>query len=401
MQTDVCIIGGGLVGLAAALAFSHQGHRVRLLESMSLQADEPAIMDARSLALSHSSMQILHSLGLWQSLRNRVAAIQHIHVSSAGHFGVTRLAASDLEVDAMGYVVEYHVLIQVLLDSVNQDSRIEIIAPARFVSLQQSDNSVSVTYRFESSEQSLDTSLLIVADGAQSAVREFLDIPVRVTDFGQSAIIANVSIKKPSQAVAYERFTAQGPLAMLPLTDQRYALVWTNSPQRTEQLMQSTDEDFLAELYASFGYRLGYFDDVGERGRFVLKLTRAQQLVAGRCILLGNAANTLHPVAGQGLNLALRDIAAIYDLVSEEDLTSARLAETLQAYPKLRNKDQGQAVGLSSLLVQLFSNDLPVFNHARAGALAALDLCPLLKREFSWAGMGYGTSAYSLMRGMP
>ena len=164
MQSDICIVGGGLVGLAAALAFSHQGYKVRLMESMDLRPQEPSRLDARSLALSHSTAQILSSLGLWPALLPNVAPISHIHVSSAGHFGVTRLEARDLGMQSMGYVVEYHVLMGVLMDAVNQNDSVELISPARFVSLQQTKHSVTIRYSAEEEERLLEAALLVVAD---------------------------------------------------------------------------------------------------------------------------------------------------------------------------------------------------------------------------------------------
>ena len=399
MKTDVCIVGGGLVGLTAALAFSRQGREVCLLESSNLQQPAPKQLDARSLALSHSSIQILSKLGVWAELQAEAAAIRHIHVSSAGHFGVTRLHARDLDLEAMGQVVEYHVLARHLLEQAQRDGHIRIVSPASFTSLQPLSSAIEVTCQLEQAVNQIEAAVLLVADGAGSSAREALGIGASVQDFAQHALIANVQIGHDGEGVAYERFTDEGPLALLPLTDRRYALVWTNPPERTQRLLDMSPQEFLSALHKRFGYRLGRFSAVGERVAFPLRLTRADRLVSGRCVVIGNAANTLHPVAGQGLNLAMRDIATLYDLLQGRDLDHEYFPAQLQSYPELRKRDQNLAVGLSSSLVQLFSNRLPLLNHARAGALAALDLCPPAKHEFSWVGMGFGATASSLMRG--
>jgi 2-octaprenyl-6-methoxyphenol hydroxylase len=398
----LCIVGGGLVGLAAAIALSRQGRKVVLLEARDYPAAQAQQheLDARSIALSYSSEQILRALGLWDSIRQSAAPIRDIHVSSAGHFGVTRLHSGELGVDAMGQVIEYDPLLFALLAAAQQDDNIKLIMPAEVESLQQQGDSVTLKYRFKNKSHSLTASVLMVADGANSTLRGMLGIDAEVVDYHQSAIIANLKIQQPPNDCAYERFTSHGPMALLPLPQQRYALVWTNPPPRTEQLLQLSDEEFLQEIHRQFGYRLGYFSAVGKRARFDLKRTRARQLVAGRAVLVGNAANTLHPVAGQGFNLALRDVARLHDVLAETDWQSDGLVQTLQQYQRERVQDQDRVIKAGDGLVKLFSNDWPVLNHARAGALAVLDLCAPLKHELGWQGMGYGVGCSSLMRGV-
>lgn len=399
MTTDVCIVGGGLVGLTAAIAFSRQGRSVKLLEAISFVQHNPHELDARSIALSFSTIQIFRSLGLWQSLQSVCAPITRIHVSSAGHFGVSRLNAKDCQLDAMGYVIEYHLLIQALLAAVKKDPQIKLISAALFKSLKQQKTSVKVNFVLDENEKSVEAGLLIIADGANSSAREALGITNETVDYQQTAIVANIKVLHAPGGWAYERFTNDGPMALLPLPAQRYALVWTNKPQRAAELMAMSDEDFTQQLYDHFGHRLGFFAKLGSRSQFDLKLSRAKQLVSGQCVLIGNAANTLHPVAGQGFNLALRDIGLLFDQTKGLDLQSEQIVPQLQAYQAQRVIDQQQTAGFGNGLVQLFSNDLPLLNHLRAGALAALDICPLLKREVSWRGMGYGSGASSLMRG--
>ncbi|MDJ0832521.1 MAG: 2-octaprenyl-6-methoxyphenyl hydroxylase [Gammaproteobacteria bacterium] len=400
VDQQVCIVGGGLVGLAAAITLAHQGRKVTLLEASSLEAQDPQALDARSLALSYSTIQILRSLGLWNQLQSMAAPIKHIHVSSAGFFGVTRLDASDLKLEAMGYVIEYHLLLKILLRHAQQHSAIDIITMAQVDAVEAQGEQLELHYQLHEQPQTRNFNLVVVADGANSPLRQKLGISVDTLDYQQSALVANIKLAQDGNGWAYERFTDDGPLALLPLPGQRYALVWTHAAEHIDQRMALSDQALLQQLHDAFGYRLGEFIEIGTRARFDLKLTRASRLVAGRCVLIGNAANSLHPVAGQGFNLALRDIAQLYDSLLDVDLTSAAGTDQLLDYQRLRQADQQQTVGYGHGLVSLFSNDLPVLNHLRAGALAALDLLPALKREVSWQGMGYGAGCSSLMRGV-
>ena len=400
MHSDICIIGGGLVGLMAARVMSAQGRKVKLIEARSLTSEQPAQLDVRSIALSLSSLKMLQALGLDQGLHDMMTPISDIHISSAGHFGVTRLHAADLNLPQMGAVVEYPGLMRVLLDAVVACPDIELISPARFGSLQQHEQGVTVNVTSDQGRVQIEARVVLIADGAGSQLREALNIPSRQYDYHQSAIIANVQVQQPKPGWAYERFTADGPLAMLPLTDARYAMVWTRKPSQADQLMRADDESFLQQLHQVFGFRLGYLTALGKRDRFDLKLTRSARLADGRCLLIGNAANSLHPVAGQGFNLAMRDIGHLYDQLEGLDLASGEVVTALGEYEKNRLQDQQQTIRLGHGLVELFSNSLPLLNHARAAALAALDLCPTARQEFSWIAMGFGAGTNSLMRGV-
>ncbi len=399
-DNDVCIVGGGLVGLAAAITLAYQGRRVTLLEASKLETQDPHALDARSIALSYSTIQIFRSLGLWTQLQAMAAPIRHIHVSSAGFFGVTRLDASDLGLEAMGYVIEYHLLVNCLLQHARQQSAIEIITSAQVDAVEQDAEQLQLTYRIDQQQNVIHCPLVVVADGANSPLRDKLGIGSEILDYQQTALIANVQLAQSGNGWAYERFTDAGPLALLPLPGQRYALVWTHSSEQIDDSMALSDQELIQQLHELFGYRLGEFIGIGTRARFDLKLTRATQLVSGRCVLIGNAANSLHPVAGQGFNLALRDIAQLYDSLQDVELASAALTDQLHGYQQQRQADQQQTVGYGHGLVSLFSNNLPLLNHLRAGGLAALDLVPVLKKEFSWLGMGYGSGCSSLMRGV-
>jgi len=398
VKTDVCIIGGGLVGLSAALVLARQGRSVTLLEARDLSAVEPESMDARSIALSLSSQRIFEALDIWDDLAPNCAPIRHIHVSSAGHLGATRLHADEQGLDAMGQVIEYHLLQQTLLVEAEREARIELLFPAEVEDLQQQTDGVSIEGRIDGQPRRIEARLLLLADGGQSALAGQLGLQREEQSYRQTAIVANLRCERDGEGWAYERFTASGPMAWLPLTRERYALVWTLPPQQAETMLQATDEDFVAALHRLFGYRLGRILEVGRRGRFELMLRRTRPLSGPRWALVGNAANALHPVAGQGFNLALRDVAALHDALRDSAL-QADLPERLADYAASRVEDQERTIRWGNRLVDLFSNDLPLLDHARAAALGLLERCPPLKREVAWQGMGYGAGLSSLMRG--
>lgn len=402
-HTDICIVGGGLVGLSAALVLSQHGFSIQLIEARPLENtelnDKSSSLDVRSLALSHASEQIFNAIGLWEKLQPLAAPIKQIQVSSAGRFGVTRLHAKKINLDAMGYVIEYHQLQEQLLAAVKARRNVTILAPACVDDIDTGQSGLKITFTMDGKSRDLTTDLMVVAEGASADIREKLGISVETTDYHQVALAANIQTDVPFSGIAYERFTPEGPMAMLPLTESRYALVWTQTAEAAEDLMQLSDQAFLRQLQQKFGYRLGVLKAVGQRASFPLRLSRVRPLVTANSVMIGNAANTLHPVAGQGFNLAMRDIAVLYDQLNGVDLKSDQLLVQLESYQQQRVTDQQQTVLAGHGLVKLFSNDWPLLNHVRSAALAALDLAPLLKREVSWRGMGFGHGLSSLMRG--
>jgi len=398
---DIAVIGGGLVGLSAALALQKPGRHISVIESGSLEQKESTGLNTRSIALSYASVQIFRALGLWQQIKTAAAPIKTIHISSQGEWGVTRLRAPDYELDALGYVVESQVLGNLLLDKIRESKTISLNTRSDFESVEFSDR-VNLSYRSGDKLHRLNAGLVLVADGAQSKVRSSLDIEYREINYAQTAIIANVEVSKPGSGVAYERFTKNGPLAMLPLGGKRYACVWSHDPDISSQLTQQDDEQFIASLQHSFGYRLGFIEKVSPRFSFPLLRTEAQGLVKKRCLLLGNAANSLHPVAGQGLNLALRDVASLSELFSKQKIMSldqTSINRLLDAYETDRVAEQRQVARLGDGMVTLFSNDLVGLKKLRAGALALLDIVPSLKAEVAMSGMGFRYAGNRLLRG--
>ncbi len=397
---DIAIIGGGLVGLCAALVLQHPGRRVSILEAGNLEQARSDGLNARSIALAASSVQVLRALGIWSQVKAQAAPIRHIHVSSRGRWGVTRLRAEDYRLDALGYVIESQALGRCLLDAVEDQDNIKLEQNAEFESIDQGAT-VTIGYRKNKRKQTLQARLALIADGAHSPARTALGIGYESIDYGQAVVISNVEVSKPKFDTAYERFTPQGPLAMLPLGGKRYACVWTLAPQQANLVCNQDDAEFSAALQDCFGFRLGLIERAGERFSIPIQRTRAAALHSGRCLLIGNAANALHPVAGQSFNLSLRDIACLHELLCEQPLAGLddELSQLVTDYVKLRDNEQRRIIRYGDGLVTMFSNQLPLLDLVRAAGLGLLDLVPPLKSQVALTGMGMTFGGNRLLRG--
>lgn len=393
---DVVIAGGGMVGASLALAISRFGCgqlSVLLVESFPFPKPGSAPVyrpsfDARSTALSYGSRQILESMGVWELLAEHLTAIEQIHVSDRGHIGSTLMRAEQQGWPALGYVVENAWLGNVLLNTLHQAEGVTCLSPASVTHVEQDDEYARLTLQATDAEpQTLRTRLLAVADGAQSGLRAALGIASRVTDYNQVALIANVTFESSHQGIAYERFTDQGPLALLPLSDSddrqpRAALVWTLNPADAECLLKADEATFLRKLQTRFGYRQGRLLRCGERATFPLQLVEATEQVRPNTVIIGNAAHALHPVAGQGFNLALRDVARLAQQLAAVDREQIGELTFLRNYLQAQDSDQRATVMFSHQLPNLFSQTHPVFSLGRNLGLLALDVMPGLKRRF-------------------
>ena len=398
---DVLIVGGGMVGASLAVALKPLELRVGLIEAFNFGVAEQPSYDDRSIALSFGSSRIYQGMGIWQKLKSGVESIQHIHVSDKGYFGATRLDADSEGVPALGYVVESRVLGKVLYDELSC-SAVETLVPAKVYAVTQDAQQVTVSIERQGVVDQIQTKLLVVCDGTDSKVRQMLGIEVTRSDYQQTALIANVSTSQPHQHSAYERFTSQGPLALLPLTDNRYSLVWTHWTKDVADTLQLDDAAFLQKLQHTFGYRQGLFTKVGKRATYPLVLQKTTQEVAGRAVVIGNASHALHPVAGQGLNLGLRDVAQLADLLAQAAQTQQDVgaAALLNTYESLRKADYATVVRYTDSLVRLFSTDFMPLNHARAGGLLAVDRIPLVRQWFTRQSMGLRHRQSRLARGL-
>ncbi|MHA6479426.1 2-octaprenyl-6-methoxyphenyl hydroxylase [Stutzerimonas sp. KH-1] len=389
---SLAIIGGGLVGASLALALQdgarERGWRIHLIEPFEPGHEYQPSYDARSTALSYGTRMIYQRLGLWERIAERAEPILHIHVSERGRLGAARLHARDEGVEALGYVVENawigHCLWQAL------DDRVVVRhCPAEAERLEPS----ATGYRLSFTDgQTLACELTVLADGGRSGLREQLGIQVSRRPYGQTALIGNITPGKPHGGLAFERFTEDGPMALLPLQDNRCALVWTRSPADAARLAQAHEAAFLEELQEAFGYRLGALQQVGARHLYPLTLIEAEEQVRSGLVVLGNAAHSLHPIAGQGYNLSLRDVDALSAALLRSEAPLGDLP-VLQEYARRQRLDQRLTVGFSDQVTRLFGDSGRLVAAGRTLGLLGLDLTPAAKRWFARQAMGLGTRA--------
>lgn len=400
---DLVIVGGGMVGTSLALALQDQGLRIALIEVQVPNVDALPSYDDRAIALAYGSRRIFEAIGVWPALQGLTEPIHTIHVSDRGHFGKTRLSAADEGVPALGHVVTARDLGRVLLDRLQDADDVEVIAPARVVSFVDNGGDVAIELEQQGVMTALRTSLMVAADGGKSTIREQLDVPVRRWTYDQSAVVANISPSRPHANVAYERFTDSGPVALLPMTGQRCALVWTVASDDVDMTLALDDEAFLAAFQERFGYRLGRFTRVGRRSAYPLSLLRVLESVRGRVAIIGNAAHTLHPIAGQGFNLGIRDVAALAEVIvdARRDGEDIGGSSAMSRYEAWRRDEQRDVAIATDGLARLFSNPLKALRLGRNLGLLAMECLPGAKHPLARAAMGISGRQPRLARGVP
>ena len=386
---DILIVGGGLTGAALMLALADQGFSCVLVEANPFSDQVQADFDARSLAISPASVRILQMLNAWSLLQDAATPIETIHVSEQHHFGTTRLQGEAN--NPLGYVVEMHSInraLYKLLDSNN------LMAPAKLAAIDATTGIATITH--PGGETTLRARLIVAADGTNSSVRALCGLKTDIKDFTQHAIVANIGLSRPHQNCAYERFTSTGPLALLPLMGMRSSLVWAMPPLEAERMMGLPDDVFLAQLQRAFGYRLGRFKRTGQRVVYPLKQVLMPEQITGKVVFVGNAAHTLHPVAGQGFNLGLRDVAMLAQCIVREGLGP----EMLHTYQQSRRHDQTAITRFTNGLIDLFTSQLPGMSLARTAGLIALDNIPVLKNLLARYARGYAGVTPDLVCGI-
>jgi 2-octaprenyl-6-methoxyphenol hydroxylase len=391
MQTDydLIIVGAGLAGNCLALALQHSRMRIALVEASSRQQLRDSPIGDRALALAAGTVELLQMLNAWDGVADKATAISNIHISDRGHFGKTRLAADDYGVGALGYVINARDIEEHVADRV-ESSSVDRYYETRVAGVMAGNDAVNVSLRQHEQSLNLSAKLLVGADGGQSTVRKLLEISQQITDYGQTALVTTVQSTRPHCSTAFERFTEQGPLAMLPAEGKQSAVVWTRRHQQAQDLMAGSEADFLAELQACFGYRLGTLKLAAPRRAFPLSLIRADSMISDRTVIIGNAVHQLHPVAGQGFNLGIRDVAQLAETLLQQQQNQGDLgdSELLQRYARQRQKDHDQTIGFTNNVVQIFSNNwLPVAAVRNAG-LALLDHLPFAKKLLTRHAMG-------------
>jgi len=415
---DVIIVGGGLVGASLACALSSAKLdaplKIGVIENFEFDDTKQPSFDSRTVALSYSSKEIFSSLGVWDGIEDLGAcAIKEIHISDKGHLGLSHLRASEQDTEALGFVVENQILGSVLHNKLSQDNNISLFCPASLNSFSINSDFAEIEISQTGDNDLVETShlqakLLVAADGAQSFVREQSEVKTRQLDYNQTAIITNVACDQPHNNIAYERFTDSGPLALLPLNDSehdhnRYSLVWTLKDNQIDTYLNLNDAEFLDELQDRFGLRAGRFIKTGSRVSYPLDYMRTKESVRPRLAIIGNAAHTLHPVAGQGFNLGLRDVASLSQVIVDATRDKNDIGDLyyLKIYESWRQRDLIQTSLSTDSLVRLFTTRLLPVVVARNMALLAFDLFPGLKKQVGRQAMGFIGKVTRLARGLP
>jgi len=393
---DLIIVGGGMVGSSLAYALKNTSMKIALIEASEPSSDQQPSYDDRGIALSYGSQRIFDAMGLWSHFKPFTTSISDIHVSDRGHFGVTRLSAKSQKVPALGHVITARSMGKILNQAIKQQTNLETIWQARVTSLKQFDESAQLHI---DNGRVLSAQLIVAADGAQSTLRHLLGLGALEHDYQQTAVTANISTERPHKNCAYERFTDTGPIALLPMSDNRCSLVWTVKRGDEAAILASSDDEFLTQLQQRFGYRLGKLTQVGKRNSYPLKLVQADQPVQQRVVLIGNAAHSLHPIAGQGFNLGLRDVAALADILANDhsDYGDSRL---LHDYLQWQQSDQDAVIQYTSNLVSVFSNNNPLLGHLRGAGLTVMDMLPPAKNWLAKHSMGLDGKQTRLSRGI-
>jgi 2-octaprenyl-6-methoxyphenol hydroxylase len=400
---DIVISGGGLAGCLMALSVSDlkntsgEALSIAIIESNKIFKDTSLSFDDRVLALSHGTASYFESLGAWQTLKPYAEPIKNIHISDQGYYGKARLYAEKHQVKSLGYVVEMAMIGKTLLSVLKAKTNITWFTPDNINDITWHPEKVDLTL---ASKSQLSAKLLLGCDGAQSVCRQFANIKTTESQYNQSALIANVATAIPHDNIAFERFTETGPIAMLPLSSvsiadekpsSRCSLVWTLTPEQAKSMAKLDDDKFKATLEKAFGSWLGEITHVGKRDIYPLKLVQAQEQIYHRLALIGNASHTIHPIAGQGFNLGVRDVSEMAALINEALNTDRDIGQfsALSDYAKRRKVDHQTVINLTDSLVTLFSNKLPPLVLGRSMGLKVLNYCSPLKKVLVKKTMGY------------
>ncbi|HYX73644.1 MAG TPA: 2-octaprenyl-6-methoxyphenyl hydroxylase [Steroidobacteraceae bacterium] len=400
LDVDVAIVGGGMVGASLAAALAGIGRRLLLIESIPFGAAGQPSFDERTTALGNASRRIFEGLGVWTSIAPEAAAIRSIHVSDAGRFGFARLNAAEQGIDAFGYVVANRCIGAALWRGLSAAPELSMQVPARVEDLVVTSECVRFTVVNDSGPAiAVRTRLLVAADGAHSQVRAASGIAADVVDYQQVAVVANVAIDRPHEGRAFERFTPCGPLAVLPRHDGGVAVIWACRPQQARELLALDERSYLSQLQAQFGWRTGRFVRAGHRSSYPLRLTRAMAGTAARTVLIGNAAQSLHPVAGQGFNLGLRDAAMLAEVIAATGGDVGAPA-VLRQFIEWRMHDRRGVVGFTDGLIRLFGDSRPGVALLRNLGLLVFDLAPPAKDALARVSAGFGGPTPRLARGL-
>jgi 2-octaprenyl-6-methoxyphenol hydroxylase len=395
IKYDIAVVGGGLAGASLACALANTGLQIALIEAQAFDAPADDNMRARTTALAWGTRAMFDELGLWGEMAESAAPIKRLHVSQRGHFGRVQVAAEEYGLPALGYVVPNLVMIEALRNRLAGLDSVDVIAPARFQMLRYMDyDRIELSLTDEDDQPStVSTRLLIGADGARSSVREALGIGAQIDDYHQSAVITIIEPERAHDGCAYERFNADGPVALLPRTADSCACVWTVPTDMARDLCATDDTDFITRLQNVFGERLGRLSLAGPRGSYPLARVLCDKAASTRAALIGNAGHSLHPAAAQGFNLAIRDALGLAATLREHQALKGHGfdpgdADMLAGWAEGRRPDQHRVANFTDAIVRVFSNRVPGLGHVRSMGLFGLSLAPGIRHDMARRSMG-------------
>jgi 2-octaprenyl-6-methoxyphenol hydroxylase len=388
---DVLIVGGGLVGASLAIALEDSGLRVALAEAAPPRVDLQPSYDERNLALARATVNALTALGVWERIESRATPIRHIHVSRKGEFGAARLAANEHGVEAFGAVLPARELGNGLLAQLDVCRTLQRYAPARLTAIETEHDAIAARLAIADGERIVRTRLLVGADGTHSCVRTALAIQAQTHDYAQTAFVCTITAEQALHGRAFERFTASGPVALLPLGERRAGVVLTVPSGDAARVAALDDSGFVELLQQRFGYRLGRLARPGRRTSYPLQRVQAQRLHAPRAVLVGNAAQTLHPIGAQGFNLGLRDALLLAESLREAARSGSDPGATqlLRRYAEQRREDRDGTIAMSDGLARWTADETLPLKFLRTCGLLALDRIAPLQRALVRRGMGF------------
>ncbi len=401
LDYDIVIAGAGMVGASLAIALAPTGLRIAIIESVSPRNTDESSFDDRGITLAPSSRRIFERLGVWQQLQSECYPIKNIHVSEQGQFGFARLRANEVGCEELGYVVLARALGQALLADLQLHDNIELVCPAELKQFERDGKIMQVTWQQQGELRHVRAGLLVGADGSHSLVRRLAGINVQQKDFEQTAIVANITTQKSNQATAYERFTPHGPIALLPIGENRSVLVYVVDRNKAHTCMTMPEAEFVQQVQQELGRRLGRIEQLGKRRSYPLLFQQAQTQYQPQLLLLGNSVHTLHPNAAQGFNLGLRDVAGLVDAVHDglQQGMVVNDVRILEQYTASREADQKRVIRFTNGLASTFYNNWPLLVSARNSLMLLVDIVPALKQQIVTTAMGKSGQQPRLVRG--
>ncbi|GMT41406.1 MAG: 2-octaprenyl-6-methoxyphenyl hydroxylase [bacterium] len=400
---ELIIVGGGMAGASLACALADTGIHIAIIEAVPWQSDQQPSYDVRTISLSHGSRLIYETMGIWQQIdKNAVCPIHRIHVSDRGHPGIVHLDRKDAAVEALGYVIENRALGAALMARLETLEHVDIICPATVSDVDVGEDLATLICVMDNEEITVQGKLVVIADGGRSGLREKLGFLSTTDDYRQTAIVCNVTPGKSHRHCAYERFTPSGPLAMLPMNEDRCWCVWAVAEEEVDKLIVMPEDRFLACLQQQFGDRLGRFSRAGRRYVYPLARNRVEAHTGRRVVLVGNAAHTVHPVAAQGFNLGLRDVAWLAEVLvlAHDKQQDPGSSDILRQYENIRNRDTQRVTGFTHGMIKVFTSRLAPVIAGRNLALLVTDIFPELKQALLKRTMGLTGRQARLARGL-